>query len=338
MSHLAASRRIKGLIVIASEWLEPIYGPADQAELAADVDFVAPPQTAVSLRANADLLREVEVLFAGWGTPVMDQTLLDAAPKLQVVFHAAGSIRYFTTDAFWARHIAVTTAAVANALAVVDYTLAAILFSLRQGWYYERGAHHAGVFPPRRPMPSNSPPVVGLVSLGMVGRQVAERLRTFELTLLAYDPIVQSAEAARCGLSLVTLDALFSRSDVVSVHAPHLKETEGLITGAHFAAMKTNATFINTARGAVVRESEMITSLEQRPDLTDVLDVSWPEPPVVGSPLFRLPNVILTPHIAATQGYECRRLSRCMIEEFQRWRRGEPLRFAITQAESSGRA
>jgi phosphoglycerate dehydrogenase-like enzyme len=284
------------------------------------------------------LLRDVEVIFCGWGTPVMDEAFLAAVPNLRAVFHAAGSIRAFTTDAFWARDILVTTAAAANAVAVVDYTLAAILFSLRHGWYYERSAHSQGAFPPRRPMPGGSGSTIGLISLGLVGRKVAERLRLFDLEILAYDPFVTPADAAGLGVSLVKLEEIFARSDVVSLHAPWLPETEGMITGAHFAAMRQGATFINTARGAVAREAEMIRALLGRPDLCAVLDVTWPEPPAAGSPLYGMANVFLTPHIAGTSGRECRRLSRCVMDEFHRWRQGIPLLHAVAKSAAPRRA
>lgn len=328
----------KGLIIIAPEWRELVYGPEEQAELSRWVEFVAPPQTADSIRKDPSPLRDTEAIFCGWGTPVMDEAFLAAAPRLRAVFHAAGSIRYFTTDAFWARDIVVTTAAAANAVAVVDYALAAILFSLRHGWYYERSAHASGAFPPRRPMPGGSGSTVGLVSLGIVGRKVAERLRLFDLEILAHDPLVTPADAARLGVSPVSLAEIFARSDVVSLHAPWLPETEGMITGAHFAAMKQGATFINTARGAIVREAEMILALLRRPDLCAVLDVTWPEPPAAGSPLYGMANVFLTPHIAGTSGRECRRLSRCVIDEFHRWRQVLPLVHAIAKDEAPRRA
>ena len=329
---------IQGLIIIAPEWLEPVYGPEELAELSRWVEFVAPPQTADSLRRDPSPLRDAEAIFCGWGTPVMDEALLAAAPKLRAVFHAAGSIRYFTTDAFWERGILVTTAAAANAVAVVDYTLAAILFSLRHGWYYERSAHSNGAFPPRRPMPGGSGSTIGLVSLGIVGRKVAERLRRFDLEILAHDPLATPEDAAGIGVSLVKLEQVFVRADVVSLHAPWLPETEGMITGAHFASMRKGATFINTARGAIVREAEMIQVLLERPDLCAVLDVTWPEPPAAGSPLYGMANVFLTPHIAGTSGRECRRLSRCVIDEFHRWRQGLPLLHAIARAEARRRA
>lgn len=108
-----------------------------------------------------------------------------------------------------------------------------------------------------------------------------------------------------------------------------------MIRGDHFAAMKPRATFINTARGAVVREAEMIGVLARRPDLHAVLDVTEPEPPVPESPLYRLPNVTLTPHIAGTCEAESPRLGRAMVDEFHRWRRGEALRHRVTAEQAA---
>jgi len=122
---------------------------------------------------------------------------------------------------------------------------------------------------------------------------------------------------------------------VVSLHTPWLPETVGMVTGAHLRSMKTDATFINTARGAIVREAEMIAALQERPDLTAVLDVTYPEPPEAGSPLYTLPNVILTPHIAGSMGRECQRMGRLMVDEFERYRAGEPLRWAISQEQAA---
>jgi phosphoglycerate dehydrogenase-like enzyme len=95
--------------------------------------------------------------------------------------------------------------------------------------------------------------------------------------------------------------------------------------------MKYGATFINTARGELVREVELIKVFTARDDLTAVLDVTSPEPPEDGSPLYTLPNVVLTPHIAGSLGRECRRLGRVMIDEFDRWSAGRPLRWQLTR-------
>jgi phosphoglycerate dehydrogenase-like enzyme len=134
---------------------------------------------------------------------------------------------------------------------------------------------------------------------------------------------------------LVSLERIFAQADVVSLHTPNLPSTRGMITGAHFSAMKSGASFINTARGAVVRETEMLQVLARRPDLTAVLDVTDPEPPVPGSALYSLPNVILTPHIAGSLQGECRRMGRYMLEELQRYLAGEPLRWTITREQAA---
>ncbi|MFQ9872123.1 MAG: NAD(P)-dependent oxidoreductase [Oscillospiraceae bacterium] len=122
----------------------------------------------------------------------------------------------------------------------------------------------------------------------MIARLVAQRLRTFDVKILAYDPFVTAEQAQELGVTLCSLQELFSRSDVVSLHTPWLKETENMITGEMFASMKQGATFINSARGAVIREPEMIEVLQRRPDLQAVLDVTYPEPPAQDSPLWTM--------------------------------------------------
>ena len=156
-------------------------------------------------------------------------------------------------------------------------------------------------------------------------------LRAFDLRVIAYDPFVSPAEAAEVGVTLVSLEELFARSDVVSLHPPLLEETVGMVTGQHIAQMKRGATFINTARGEVVREDEMIEVLKRRPDLLAVLDVASEEPPHEDSPLYTLPNVVLTPHIAGSVGQECRRMGQCMVEELARYLAGQPLQWPVTR-------
>jgi phosphoglycerate dehydrogenase-like enzyme len=95
--------------------------------------------------------------------------------------------------------------------------------------------------------------------------------------------------------------------------------------------MKSGASFINTARGAIVREPEMVAVLQARPDLFAVLDVFDPEPPEPGSPLYALPNVFLTPHIAGSIGRECWRMGEYMLAEVRRFLAGEPLQWRVTR-------
>jgi phosphoglycerate dehydrogenase-like enzyme len=165
----------------------------------------------------------------------------------------------------------------------------------------------------------------------MVGRLLRERLRPFDLRVVAYDPYVTPEGARVLGVDLMSLEDLFASSEVVSLHAPLLSETEGMIQGSHLASMKRNATLINTSRGAVVREAEVVEVLEERHNLWAVLDVTHPEPPEPNSRLYDLPNVVLTLHIAGSQGSECRRMGRLVVDDLRRYVAGEPLEHEITR-------
>ncbi len=318
----------KALYILDAGSFEVIYGPDERAALASQVQFLGEPLTKHDCAEHPDQLREVEFIFSGWGAPLMDEKFLAAAPKLKAVFYGAGSVRGFVTDALWKRGIVVTSAYAANAIPVVEYTLGVILLSLKHFW------RHVATVKSQQdrsslalPVPGAYRSTVGIVSLGMIGRQVCERLRAHDVCVLAYDPFSKPPE----NVEMCALEEIFRRADVVSLHTPWLKETEGLITGAHFASMKPGATFINTARGAVVRENEMLEVLTRRPDLHAVLDVTWPEPPVKESPFYTLPNVVLTPHIAGAMSNECRRMGQYMVEELRRYLAGQPLQWQITE-------
>jgi phosphoglycerate dehydrogenase-like enzyme len=325
---------LKGLFVLGPENYERIYSPADQQAIAEMVELVGPVQSAAAVAEDPAILRAVEVIFSGWGGPHMDAAFLDAAPNLRLVLYGAGSIRRMVTDAFWERGIRISSAAAANAIPVSEFTLAQILFSLKHGWHYALTMQRTGQWLPKQEtMPGAYGATVGLISLGLIGRRVAELLRPFDVNVIAYDPFVSADTATELGISLVSLDAVFAQADVVSLHTPWLDETVGMITGAHFAALKPGATFINTARGAIVREGEMIVVLQQRPDVYALLDVTWPEPPAPDSPLLTLPNVVLTPHIAGALGPECWRMGHTMVDELRRYIQGEPLQHEVTRAQ-----
>ncbi len=167
---------------------------------------------------------------------------------------------------------------------------------------------------------------VGIIALGAIGRRVVELLRPFDVRVIAHGPCAKPTP----GIELVPLEAVFSRADVVSLHAPWFPATEGMITGDHLRLMKPDATFINSSRGKLVREEEMVAVLHERPDLQAVLDVTWPEPPPRESARYDLPSVLLTPHIAGSAGNEMHRMADWMIEECRLFLKGEPLRYGVT--------
>lgn len=310
--------------------VDRVWGPEQRARLRKIVEIEDQVWRAEDLVSGGPALREVEAVFSTWGMPRLEQAALDAMPALKVVFYAAGSVRHFA-EPLWERGVRVASAWVANGVPVAEFTLAQVILGLKQAWAHAEMLRREG---PRgwRHLPMNGVygASVGIVSLGVIGRRVVESLRPLQLKLRAYDPYVDEARAASMGVELVSLESIFASCEVVTLHTPWLKETEGLVTGALIESMKPGATLINTSRGAVIDEPAMIEVLERRTDLTAVLDVTHPEPPVEGSPLYRLPNVILTPHIAGSCGMEVRRMADWMVEECEAWRQGLPLRYAVT--------
>jgi len=315
--------------LMAGAAFDHVYGPEERAAISARVPISNLLITPEDYRDTSETWPDVEIVFASWGMPVMDKAFFRRFPKVKVVFYAAGTVRGFVTDLMWRRKIRLTNAAAANAVSVAEFTHAQILLALKQAWQQSRYIREHGKFPPMRTLPGTYQTTVGLISLGLIGRLVAERLQQSDLKVIAYDPLFSPEEAAQLGVKLVSLEEIFAKSDVVSCHAPVLKETEKMIQGRHFESMKPDATFINTARGIVVNEKEMIEALQKRPDVHAMLDVTDPLPPVAGSPLYTLDNVTLTPHIAGSLGLECRRMGRSMVEELDRYLAGMPLRYEI---------
>ncbi|TDD97123.1 hydroxyacid dehydrogenase [Jiangella asiatica] len=280
-------------------------------------------------------LAGADVLLTSWGCPPIDRTVLDAAPRLRAVLHAAGSVKGHITDACWDRGLVVTTAAAANAVPVAEYTLAAVLAAgKRVPAFAAAFREHPGSVAWRAEIPgaSNYRKVVGVVGFSRIGRLVVDLLRRFDLQVLVADPYADGVEVEAAGAELVELDDLLSRSDVVTLHAPSLPSTRHLLDAGRLALMPDRSTLVNTARGALV-DTEALTAECERGRLHAVLDVTDPEPLSADSPLYRLPNVVLTPHVAGAMGTECRRLAALAIDELERLAAGKPLEHEVRRTD-----
>lgn len=325
---------LNGLFILNLDAYNKIYGSQELKTIHELVNIYAPVQNAEMVRMNPEILSKADVIFSGWGMVKLEEDILIAAPGLKAIFYGSGSIKGFATEEAWNRGIIITSAYAANAVPVAEYTLSQILFSLKHGWRYVFAVKKMQKYPLKTRVPGAYGSTVGIISLGMIGKMVVERLRSFDVNILAYDPFITPGQGTDLGVTMCTLEDIFVKSDVVSLHTPWLPETVGMITGKHLASMKTGATFINTARGAIVREDEMIRVLQNRPDLYALLDVTYPEPPEQGSPLYTLPNVVLTPHIAGSMYDECQRMGRYMVDELKRYVAGLPLNWSISREQA----
>lgn len=322
---------LEGLFLLDPYFYDKTYGTSEREDIKNLVDIYAPLYTKDSIKENLDILERADVIFSGWYPPKMDEAFLLHAPRLKIVFYAAGSIRPFITEAFWERGIRISSAYSLNAIPVSEYALSQILFCLKRGWYFARVVKEGKQVSVMEPVPGIYRSVVGIVSLGQIGRRVCKLLQSFDVDVIAFDPFVSKQIAAELNVTLCPLDELFQKSDVVSLHVPVLKETEGLITAKHISSMKQNASLINTAKREIVREVEMVDVLKKRQDLQVIIDGHTGNE----SSLISLPNVILTPYAAGARDMECRRLGRFMTEELKSYIKGEPLKGEITKEQAA---
>ena len=290
------------------------------------------------VRRFEDVRPDVQVLITSWGCPRIDRDAVSAVPQLKLIAHLAGSVKGFVDESIWRFGIKITNAVAANAVPVAEYTLAAILFANKQvlklATFYREHRVHRAPWTHEAPNVGNYRKVIGVVGASHVGRRLLELLKPFDFKVLLYDPYIAAVDCRKLGAQKVGLSELLSASDVVSLHVPLLPETRHMIGARELALMKDGATLINTARGAICDAGALEAELV-RGRLSAVLDTTDPEELPASSPLFELPNVLLTPHIAGSLGTETQRLGDCIVEEVERFCRGQALRFAVRHDELS---
>lgn len=281
-------------------------------------------------------LAEADVLLTGWGGPRLDADLLARAPRLAAVAHAAGTVKRIVTPEVWARGIRVSSAADANGVPVAEYALAMILLSSKRVFDAERhlrATRHLQ-WDPAGEFGSNGL-TVGIVGASRIGRRVLELLRPFDLRVLLSDPTLGIREATSLGAELVALPDLLARSAVVSLHAPLIDSTKGMIGSEQLALMPDHATLINTARGGLV-DTDALVEQVAADRIRAVLDVTDPEPLPPDHPLYELPGVTLTPHVAGALGNELPRLGAHAVDEIVRFARGEGFATEVRAAAVAG--
>jgi phosphoglycerate dehydrogenase-like enzyme len=172
---------------------------------------------------------------------------------------------------------------------------------------------------------------VGIIGAGMIGKLVIQMLKQYKLNVLVFDPFLSDEKAKELGVEKCQLTELFDRAFVVSNHLANNEQTKGMLYYELFCRMRENAVFINTGRGAQVVEDDLVRILCERPDLTALLDVTYPEPPVQGHQFYTLPNCLLTPHIAGSAGDEVARMGEYMLCEFESYLSGKTTRYEVTE-------
>jgi D-3-phosphoglycerate dehydrogenase / 2-oxoglutarate reductase len=241
---------------------------------------------------------EADALLVRSATTV-DAEVLDAAPKLKIVARAGVGLDNVDVKTATERGVLVVNAPTSNIHSAAEHAMALLLSAARQIPAADASLReHAW----KRSSFSGTEifgKTVGVVGLGRIGQLVAQRLAAFEAHIVAYDPYVSAARAAQLGIELLSLDDLLGRADFISVHLPKTPETAGLIDKDALAKTKPGVIIVNAARGGLVDEAALADAIASGHVRAAGLDV-YSKEPCTDSPLFELPEVVVTPHLGAS--------------------------------------
>lgn len=310
-----------------------VYGEATLKELQKIAYIDNTVYTKTDVLNSPERFSEVEIIFSTWGIPsFFKDEIKRCFPSLKCVFYGAGTVQGFARE-FLESGIKVFSAWAANAVPVAEMTVAQIILS-NKGYFISNRLYHskghkcaAEAF---QKCCGNYSETVGIIGAGMIGSLVIQMLKSYDLNVLVFDPFLSDEKAIELGVRKCELSELFEKAFVVSNHLANNEKTKGMLNYALFSRMRENAVFINTGRGAQVVEDDLVRILSERDDLTALLDVTCPEPPVDTHPFYTLPNCYLTPHIAGSAGDEVRRMGEYMLSEYKSYLSGETCKYEVS--------
>lgn len=261
--------------------------------------------------SDDDVIAELKGVVAVMaGMERLDATVLPRLPDLKVI--ARCGVGYDRVDVNVATELGkvLTITPNSNHEAVAEQVFALILGFSKRVAEYDRVVR-SGQWTSRLTKPVRGR-TLGLIGLGRIGRSTALRGLALGMPVIAHELYPDREFVDQHGIELVSQDELLARADFVSIHCPLNDDTRGLCDSDFFAKMKAGSVLINTARGGLVVEADLVQALESGHLEGAGLDVFDPEPPQADNPLFRFDNVVLSPHVAGTDersmegmGVEC---------------------------------
>lgn len=310
-----------------------VYDPETVCKLQKIIQIENKIYTKADVISDPRSFGDVEIVFSTWGMPQFAEEEIRACfPSLKCLFYGAGSVQKFARP-FLNCGVKVFSAWAANAVPVAEMAVAQIVLSGKSYFLTNRLYHKGG----RKVAQSafdkcngNYGETVGIIGAGMIGRLVIEMLGQYRLKVIVFDPFLPDEKAAELGVEKCSLSELFERAFVISNHLANNPQTVGMLDYGLFSKMRENAVFINTGRGAQVVEDDLVRALRERPDLTALLDVTYPEPLSEGHPFYTLPNCLLTPHIAGSAGDEVARMGEYMLEECRSYLEGKSCKYEVS--------
>lgn len=278
-----------------------------------------------------EAIRGVDICVTGWGTPQLDEQVMECADRLRLLAHTGGSVNGYVSEALYARGVRVVSGNEVFAESVAESVIAYALASLRRIPFYSTGlaeGHWPATFENRGLLERS----VGIVGYGMIARYLVEMLRPFHCPIKVFSRHISPEELQRTGMTKADLPEIFQTCDIVSIHSGMTQENYHLVTEQLLDSMKPGALLINTARGAVIDEPALCRVLARRPDLFAALDVYETEPLPADHPLTSLPNTLLMPHQGGPTIDRRLAVTRAVTEDIVRFLEEKPLRCEIKQS------
>jgi len=278
------------------------------------------------------LWARADAALTGWGVRPPTPDMAGNPPHVKIICHTAGSVKMFPRE--WIeRGVIITTARAVIARTVAEFCLMNACILLRRYLFYiDSKPERQAFFGPKTRRPPNETlfeKTVGIIGFGCVGKAFRELLVPFGCRVLVYDPYFAQEDASRFHVEPVDLPTLLRESKIISLHAPEIPETEGLIGAKELELLQEGAILLNSARGRLIDTEALVAALRTGRFFA-AIDVTDPEPLPLDHPLRSLPNVLFTPHIAGPTFDEYPRMARTGLEELARFFRGEPPLYPVS--------
>ena len=286
----------------------------------------------------AEAIKDVDVLITGWGFASCIDGPLHDNTSLKMIAHTAGSVGDLVDAEAYDKGIKIVSGNKLFAESVAEGTIAYMMAALRkiptEVYGLKEGLWRHPEVPATKGLLDRE---IGIIGYGMISQNLMKMLQVFRCRFKIYSQFPMDEEFLKSvnATKVDTLEEIFSTCSIVSLHSALNEKTRNLIGKEHFDLLPEGALFVNTARGAIIRQKEMEQFLVERPDVTAILDVYSPEPPEADNVMRSLKNVYLMPHRGGPTNDRYPHIGRKVVEDIVHFAKGEPLELEITREYAS---
>lgn len=286
----------------------------------------------------AEAIKDVDVLITGWGFASCIDGPLHNNTSLKMIAHTAGSVGDLVDFEAYDKGIKIVSGNKLFAESVAEGTIAYMMAALRkiptEVYGLKEGLWRHPEVPSTKGLLDRE---IGIIGYGMISQNLMRMLQVFRCRFKIFSQFPMDEEFLKSvnATKVDTLEEIFSTCSIVSLHSALNEKTKGLIGKEHFDLLPEGALFVNTARGAIIRQKEMEQFLVERPDVTAILDVYSPEPPEADNVMRSLKNVYLMPHRGGPTNDRFPHIGRKVVEDIIHFAKGEPLELEITREYAS---